>query len=173
MFEINPAQSKQSVLFHTRGGRPAAHSAVTAVWKPKSPAQPSHTHLFTAAVRNTTHSLHSGSSESPHNTLRQRERKGLLGKEWPPLCCGHKRLFTALRRERVRIVCVCLSTCAGGQELERRRLPPEAEVIRCCPPAAALCPQPRCLEGCGSGSVPRCCAFCRRRAACRAPCAPG
>lgn len=78
------------------------------------------------------------------------------------------------------VKCVHLSMSAGaslGGPREEWGPPasphPLVEVIHCCPPAAAPCPRPRCPGGCGSGSAPRCCASCRRRASCRAPCAPG
>lgn len=79
-----------------------------------------------------------------------------------------------LRWECVHVVKMCISVpCVQGCWVRAPSAPPLAVVIHCCRPAAAPCPRPRCPEGCGSDSAPRCCASYRPRASRRAPCAPG
>lgn len=79
-------------------------------------------------------SLHTGSLESPQNTLLSKG-KGLLRKDCPLLCCGHnhtdKRLFLALESD-VCLRCMCvdvvkcvyLSMCAGASVVEHRESAP-------------------------------------------------
>lgn len=78
-----------------------------------------------------------------------------------------------LRSEKRPRIKICASLRVRRGAAPAVPAPPSAEVIRCCPPAGAPCPPPRCPAGCGSGSAPRCCASCRRQVSCQAPCAPG
>ena len=102
--------------------------------------------------------------------------------EHPLMCCGHKHshklLFVALKSDVcLRCMCAyvvkCVHLSQGLFGLERGSLPSIAEVIHCCPPTVAPCPLPHCLGGCGSDSVPRCCASYRPRVSCQALCARG